>query len=57
MNLDRAVNLDDLRRMAKRRLPQICYDFIEGGADGEEGSTGPLVRFRTIASCRASSST
>lgn len=30
-------NYDELRRLAKRRLPKIAYDFIEGGADGEEG--------------------
>lgn len=32
-----AVNIDDLRRLAKRRLPKIAYDFIEGGCDGELG--------------------
>jgi L-lactate dehydrogenase (cytochrome)/(S)-mandelate dehydrogenase len=31
------VNYEDLRRMAKRRLPKIAYDFIEGGADDEVG--------------------
>lgn len=30
-------NYDDLRLAAKRRLPKICFDFIEGGVDGEEG--------------------
>jgi L-lactate dehydrogenase (cytochrome)/(S)-mandelate dehydrogenase len=30
-------NYDDLRRAAKRRLPKIAFDFIEGGVDGEEG--------------------
>jgi L-lactate dehydrogenase (cytochrome)/(S)-mandelate dehydrogenase len=37
MNLDRAINIDDLRRMAKRRLPRIIFDFIEGGVEAEEG--------------------
>lgn len=31
------VNLDDLRKLAKKRLPKICYDFIEGGTDDEIG--------------------
>ena len=31
------INYDDLRRLAKRRLPKIAYDFIEGGVDGESG--------------------
>ena len=31
-----AVNtFDDLRRRAKRRLPRMIYDFVEGGAEGE----------------------
>jgi len=36
-SIDAAVNHDDLRRMAKRRLPKIAYDFIEGGLEGEVG--------------------
>lgn len=30
-------NFDDLRLAAKRRLPKICFDFIEGGVDSEQG--------------------
>ncbi|MBN9490825.1 MAG: alpha-hydroxy-acid oxidizing protein [Alphaproteobacteria bacterium] len=29
------VNIDDLRKLAKKRLPKIAYDFIEGGTDDE----------------------
>jgi L-lactate dehydrogenase (cytochrome)/(S)-mandelate dehydrogenase len=35
--LDRLLNYDDLRDAAKRRLPKIAFDFIEGGVDSEEG--------------------
>jgi (S)-mandelate dehydrogenase len=35
MNIQSAVNLDDLREMARRKLPRIAFDFIEGGADDE----------------------
>ena len=35
--VDRAVNIDDLRKLAKRRLPKIAYDFIEGGLEDERG--------------------
>ncbi len=35
MNLESAINLEDLRLMAKRKLPRIAFDFIEGGADDE----------------------
>jgi (S)-mandelate dehydrogenase len=34
-----AVNIDDMRLLAKRRLPKIAFDFIEGGCDGELGIT------------------
>jgi (S)-mandelate dehydrogenase len=37
LNLDRAINIDDLRRLAKRRLPKIAFDFIEGGLEDERG--------------------
>lgn len=37
MNVNRAINIDDLRKMAKRRLPRIAYDFIEGGVEDELG--------------------
>jgi len=35
MKLADAVNIEDLRRMAKRRLPRIAFDFIEGGVEDE----------------------
>ena len=31
------LNYDDLRKLAKRRLPKIAFDFIEGGLDDEVG--------------------
>jgi (S)-mandelate dehydrogenase len=37
MRADKAINIEDLRRMAKRRLPRLCFDFIEGGLDDERG--------------------
>jgi L-lactate dehydrogenase (cytochrome) len=30
-----AVNIEDLRRAARRRLPRSVFDYIDGGADGE----------------------
>ena len=39
MNLDQAVNIENLHRMAKRRLPKIAFDFIEGGLEDERGSS------------------
>ncbi len=37
MRLERCINLDDLRTIAKRRVPKLVYDFIEGGVDDELG--------------------
>jgi (S)-mandelate dehydrogenase len=37
MDTDKAINIDDLRLMAKRHLPRICFDFIEGGLEDERG--------------------
>src|SRR6185312_7047098 len=37
MKAEKAVNIADLRRMAKRRLPRLCFDFIEGGLEDERG--------------------
>jgi L-lactate dehydrogenase (cytochrome) len=31
----RVLNIDDLRRVAKRRLPRVVFDYIDGGADRE----------------------
>ena len=35
--LDRAdvVNIADLRRLARRRLPRVVFDYIDGGAEAE----------------------
>lgn len=33
--MKRAITIEDLRRAAKRRLPRVVFDYIDGGADGE----------------------
>jgi isopentenyl diphosphate isomerase/L-lactate dehydrogenase-like FMN-dependent dehydrogenase len=33
--ISRAVNIEDLRRLAQRRLPRVVFDYIDGGADAE----------------------
>jgi len=40
-----AVNIDDVRRAARRHLPGFLYDFIEGGVDGEEGLSRNIAAF------------
>jgi (S)-mandelate dehydrogenase len=34
-DLSSAVNIEDLRRLARRRLPRAIFDFIDGGAEDE----------------------
>ncbi len=29
------VNIEDLRRLAKRRLPRVVFDYLDGGAEAE----------------------
>jgi len=35
MNLSDALNIADLRTMARRRMPRMAFDYIDGGADDE----------------------
>lgn len=36
MKLDRALNLEDLRQIARQKLPKIAFDFIDGGVHDED---------------------
>jgi isopentenyl diphosphate isomerase/L-lactate dehydrogenase-like FMN-dependent dehydrogenase len=31
----RVVNIEDLRQLARRRLPKVVFDYLDGGAEGE----------------------
>ena len=35
MNLDKALSIDDLRSIARRRLPRFVFDYVDGGAEDE----------------------
>ena len=35
MNLANAINIADLRRMARKRLPNLVFDYLDGGAEDE----------------------
>src|ERR1700752_5111248 len=37
MNLDQAINIEDFHRIARRKLPRIIFDYIEGGVEDERG--------------------
>lgn len=45
----RAVNIDDLRQLARRRLPRILFDYIEGGAGNEAGLRANVAAFDAYA--------
>lgn len=35
MKLEQAINIDDLRKRARAKLPRMIFDYIDGGADDE----------------------
>src|SRR2546423_6838852 len=35
MNISGVINIEDLRRMAQRRLPKAVFDYLDGGAEAE----------------------
>ena len=49
MNLDKAINIADFRRLAQRRLPRMAFDFIEGGCDDERGLRANEAAFEAYA--------
>src|SRR5262245_30218842 len=43
MKIHQALNIEDLRRIARRRLPRLAFDYLDGGVEDE----ACLVRNRT----------
>jgi L-lactate dehydrogenase (cytochrome)/(S)-mandelate dehydrogenase len=51
MRVERSVNISDIHRLARKRLPQMAYDFIAGGCDDENGlveSEAALRAYRLV---------
>ena len=44
----RVVNVSDLRQMARRRLPRVVFDYVDGGADAEVTLRGNTAVFETV---------
>lgn len=44
----RVVNIEDLRREARRRLPRAVFDYIDGGADAEITLRGNCQAFQDV---------
>src|SRR5438477_12185327 len=45
----RVVSIEDLRRAARRRLPRVVFDYIDGGAESERTLRENSRAFRRIA--------
>jgi (S)-mandelate dehydrogenase len=45
-NVAKAINVEDLRRMARRRLPRFLGDYVEGGAGSGAGVRRNIDAFR-----------
>src|SRR5581483_9229799 len=46
--LARSANIDDLRRIAKARLPRGVFDYIDGGAEDEISLSRNVDAFRQV---------
>src|SRR5829696_1288788 len=44
----RIVNIEDLRLAAKRTVPKVVFDYIDGGADGEVTLRENMRAFETV---------
>jgi (S)-mandelate dehydrogenase len=47
-DLARAVNIEDLRVLARRRLPRAIFDFFDGGAEDETTLRGNRAAFERV---------
>src|SRR4051812_18240111 len=47
-DLSQVVSIEDLRRIAKRRLPRAIFDFFDGGAEDEVTLRGNRAAFERV---------
>ncbi|HEX7007707.1 MAG TPA: alpha-hydroxy acid oxidase [Alphaproteobacteria bacterium] len=43
--IHRAASIEDLRRLARRRVPRVAFDYMDGGAGSENGLTRNRAAF------------
>lgn len=48
LNSAKVVNIEDLRRMARRRLPKAVFDYLDGGAEAEQTLAENCRAFREV---------
>lgn len=44
----KVVNIEDLRRLARRRLPRAVFDYVDGGAEDERTLADNVQAFRDV---------
>ena len=47
--LNRCLTIEDLRRLARRRLPGVVFDYIDGGAEDEVTLAANRAAFARVA--------
>ena len=45
---ERAINIDDLRLLARARVPRVVFDFVDGGAEGETTLSANRAAFEAL---------
>src|SRR6266852_2259130 len=48
LNSSKIVNIEDLRRLAQRRLPRSVFDYLDGGAEAEQTLAENCRAFRDV---------
>ena len=48
VQVPRVINIEDLRRAAKRRLPRVVFDYVDGGAEAERTLRANNRAFETV---------
>jgi isopentenyl diphosphate isomerase/L-lactate dehydrogenase-like FMN-dependent dehydrogenase len=48
LNSAKVVNIEDLRRIAERRLPRAVFDYLDGGAEAEQTLAENCRAFRDV---------
>jgi isopentenyl diphosphate isomerase/L-lactate dehydrogenase-like FMN-dependent dehydrogenase len=49
VSVGRALNIEDLRRIARRRLPRMVYEYLEGGSEDDVTLRANRQGFEAIA--------
>ena len=47
-SLNRVFNIEDLRKIARRKLPKPLFNYIDGGADDESNVRGNTHAFDSV---------